>query len=118
MSFLAPAWLLLCAAGALVLLLHARQRKTFEIPSIQLWRQLESGHGARRRIRPPPFNLLLLLQLLVTGFCALALAQPLIGSGHALPTRSSCWTLPAACVRPMLRQAASMPRSPTSPASH
>src|SRR5260221_13824202 len=81
MSFLAPAWLLLCAAGALVLLLHARRRKTFEIPSIQLWRQLESGHGARRRIRPPPFNRLLLLQLLVTGFCTLALAQPLIGSG-------------------------------------
>src|SRR5712671_5581863 len=81
MSLLAPAWLLLCALSALVLLLHARRRKTVEIPSIQIWRQLEGGRHTRRPIRRPPFNLALLLQLLVVAFCALALAQPLIGSG-------------------------------------
>src|SRR5712671_3860965 len=81
MSLLAPAWLLLCALSALVLLLHARRRKTVEIPSIQIWRQLEGGRHTRRPIRRPPFNLSLLLQLLVVACCALALAQPLIGSG-------------------------------------
>jgi uncharacterized protein YegL len=81
MSLIAPAWLLLCAFGFMVLLLHLRRRRTFEIPSIQLWAQLESGRASRRRIQLPPFNLLLLLQLLVVALCALALAQPLIGFG-------------------------------------
>src|SRR5262245_10266087 len=81
MSLIAPAWLLLCAFGFMVLLLHLRRRRTFQIPSIQLWAQLETGRASRRRIQLPPFNLVLLLQLLVVGLCALALAQPLIGSG-------------------------------------
>src|SRR5947207_6092993 len=81
MSLIAPAWLLLWAFGFMVLLLHLRRRRTFEIPSIQLWAQLDSGRASRRRIQLPPFNLLLLLQLLVVALCALALAQPLIGSG-------------------------------------
>src|SRR5690242_15829335 len=81
MSLIAPAWLLLWAFGFMVLLLHLRRRRTFEIPSIQLWAQLESGRASRRRIQLPPFNLLLLLQLLVVALCALALAQPLIASG-------------------------------------
>jgi uncharacterized protein YegL len=81
MSLIAPAWLLLCAFGFMVLLLHLRRRRTLEIPSIQLWAQLESGRTSRRRIQLPAFNLLLLLQLLVVALCALALAQPLIDSG-------------------------------------
>src|SRR5258707_14697622 len=79
-SFLAPAWLMLCALGSVALLLHARRRKTIEIPSIQIWRQLEGGRLGHRQIRSPPFNVLLLLQLAVVALCALALAQPLIGS--------------------------------------
>ena len=43
MSLLAPAWLLLCAFGGVILLLHLKRRRTVAIPSIQLWRQLESG---------------------------------------------------------------------------
>src|SRR3979409_2196167 len=81
MSLLAPAGLLPCALRAPVRLLPERRAKTVEIPSIQIWRQLEGGRHARRPIRRPPFNLALLLQLLVVAFCALALAQPLIGSG-------------------------------------
>jgi uncharacterized protein YegL len=81
MSLIAPAWLLLGAFGFMVLLLHLRRRRTFEIPSIQLWAQLESGRASRHRIQLPPFNLVLLLQLLIVALCALALAQPLIGSG-------------------------------------
>jgi len=81
MSLIAPAWLLLCAFGLVVLILHVRRRRTFEIPSIQLWRLIETGRASRRRIQLPPLNLLLLLQLLVVALCALALAQPRIGSG-------------------------------------
>src|SRR5215510_11905905 len=81
MSLIAPAWLLLCSFGFMVLLLHLRRRRTFEIPSIQLWAQLESGRASRRRIQLPPFNPLLVLQLLVVALCALALSQPLIASG-------------------------------------
>jgi Mg-chelatase subunit ChlD/uncharacterized membrane protein len=80
MSLIAPAWLLLCAFGLMVLILHVRRRRTIEIPSIQLWQRLQTGRASRRRIRLPPPNLLLLLQLLVVALCALALAQPLIGS--------------------------------------
>ena len=65
----------------MVLILHVRRRQTFEIPSLQLWRLIETGRASRRRIRLPPLNALLLLQLLVVLLCALALAQPLIGSG-------------------------------------
>jgi uncharacterized protein YegL len=79
-SLVAPGWLLLCAFGVLVLLLHLRRRRTLEIPSIQLWQQLETRRTSRSRDQRPPFNFLLLLQLLVLTLCALALAQPLIGS--------------------------------------
>jgi uncharacterized membrane protein len=81
MSFLAPAWLLLGAFAIVVLILHVRRRRTFEIPSIQIWRQLETGRASRRRMRLPPLNVPLLLQLLVVALSALALAQPLIGAG-------------------------------------
>src|SRR5947209_7827048 len=81
MSLIAPAWLLLGAFGLLVLILHVRRRRTLEIPSIQIWRQLATGRASPRKVRLPPLNVLLLLQLLVVALCALALAQPLIGSG-------------------------------------
>jgi uncharacterized membrane protein len=80
-SLIAPAWLLLSALGILVLVLHVRRRRTFEIPSIQLWRLIDSGTLSRRPIRLPSPNLLLLLQLLIVALTALALARPLFGSG-------------------------------------
>jgi hypothetical protein len=84
MSFIAPAWLLLSTFGILVLMLHVRRRRTFEIPSIQLWRFIDSGALSRHHIRLPSPNLLLLLQLLIVALAALALARPLFGSGPRL----------------------------------
>jgi Aerotolerance regulator N-terminal len=83
MSLLTPAWLLLAAMGLVVLILHVRRRRTFEMPSIQLWRMLDSGSLTRQRLRLPSPNLLLLLQLLIIALIALALARPLIGSRFA-----------------------------------
>jgi len=79
MSLTTPAWLLLAAFGILVLILHVRRRRTFEIPSIQLWRLIDSGTLSRHRIRLPSPNLLLLLQLLIVALTALALARPMFG---------------------------------------
>jgi Mg-chelatase subunit ChlD len=81
MSLIAPAWLLLCGFGLLVLVLHLRRPRTLEVPSIKLWRLLEGGAAARRAIRPPPPNVLMLLQLAAVALIALALARPLIGAG-------------------------------------
>ncbi len=53
MSLIAPAWLSLAAFGILVLILHVRRRRTFEVPSIQLWRLMDSGALSRRRMRLP-----------------------------------------------------------------
>ena len=82
-SFLAPAWLWLGVVGLLVLILHARRRRTLEIPSVQLWRLLESGTRLRQRLRLPLPNVLLLLQLAVVALIALALARPVIGPRFA-----------------------------------
>ncbi len=79
MSLIAPAWLSLAAFGILVLILHVRRRRTFEVPSIQLWRLMDSGALSRRRMRLPAPNLLLLLQLLIVALAALALARPVLG---------------------------------------
>jgi len=80
MSLMAPAWLLLSALGIVVLILHVRRRRTFEVPSILLWRLIDSGALSGQRIRWPAPNLLLALQLLIVALAALALARPLFGS--------------------------------------
>jgi Mg-chelatase subunit ChlD len=84
MSLIAPAWLSLAAFGILVLILHVRRRRTFEVPSIQLWRLMDGGALSRRRMRLPSPNLLLLLQLLIVALAALALARPALGPGARL----------------------------------
>jgi Mg-chelatase subunit ChlD/uncharacterized membrane protein len=81
MSLIIPAWLLLCGFGLLVLVLHLRRPRTLDVPSIRLWRLIDRGAAARRAIRLPPPNLLILLQLLAVVLIALALARPLVGSG-------------------------------------
>jgi uncharacterized membrane protein len=83
MSLIAPGWLLLSAFGLVVLILHVRRRRTFEIPSIQLWRLVDSGTLSRHRIRLPSPNLLLLLQLLIVALTALALARPVLSTRFA-----------------------------------
>src|SRR5258708_36214560 len=81
MSVIAPVWLSLAAFGILVLILHVRRRRTFEVPSIQLWRLMDSGALSTRRMRLPAPNLLLLLQLLIVALAALVLARPVLGPG-------------------------------------
>jgi hypothetical protein len=80
MSLLAPAWLALAAFCVLVLILHVRRRRTADIPSIQLWRQIDSGRQSRQPMRLQRPSMTLLLQLLVVLLVALALARPLIGA--------------------------------------
>jgi von Willebrand factor type A domain/Aerotolerance regulator N-terminal len=81
MSLIAPAWLALAAFGVLVLILHVRRRRTFEVPSIQLWRLIDGGTPSRHRIRLPLPNVLLLLQLLIVALTAVTLARPVFGPG-------------------------------------
>jgi hypothetical protein len=80
MSLIAPVWLLLTAFGILVLILHIRRRRSFEVPSIQLWRLIDSGTLSRHRLQLPSPNLLLVLQLLIVALTAAALARPMFGS--------------------------------------
>ena len=79
MSLLAPGWLLLGALMIVVLALHMRRRRQIDVPSLMLWRLLESSATPRRSLRWPQPSLLLLLQLLIILLIAVALAQPLFG---------------------------------------
>jgi Mg-chelatase subunit ChlD len=82
-SFLAPAWLWLATLAIGVLVLHARRRRTLQIPSISMWRLLHSGSRRERRLRLPSANILVLLQLAILALIALALARPVIGPRFA-----------------------------------
>jgi hypothetical protein len=86
-SFLAPAWLSLAALCIVVLILHARRRRTLEIPSVRLWRSLDSGSRLQQRLRLPLLHMLMLLQLAVVALIALALARPVIGPRWHSPGR-------------------------------
>src|SRR5258707_7678677 len=104
MSLIAPAWLSLAVFGILVLILHVRRRRTFEVPSIQLWRLIDSGALSRRRMRLPAPNLLLLLQLLIVALAALALARPVLGAGacfaHGIVVRDASASMRSTDVAP------------------
>jgi len=80
MTFIAPAWLFVFGAAAIVLLLHARRRRSVSVPSVQIWRLIESAGSRRPNLRRPPPSLPLLLQLLALLLAALALAQPRFGA--------------------------------------
>ncbi|MCC6734563.1 MAG: VWA domain-containing protein [Bauldia sp.] len=82
MNFLAPAWLAIAGLALYVLVLHMRRRRALDVPSVMLWRLMENTAAPSRRLRWPPPSILLLLQLLVIALVALALAQPLLGSGR------------------------------------
>ena len=83
MTFLAPGWLLLGGLTALVLVLHMRNRRRREVPSVLIWQMLQNTAVARRSLRAPPPSLLLALQLLVVVLATLALAQPQLGGRDA-----------------------------------
>ncbi len=80
MTFIAPAWLLVFSAAAIVLLLHARRRRSVSVASVQIWRLIENVGARRPNLRRPPIGPSLLLQLLALLIAALALAQPRFGT--------------------------------------
>ncbi|MCW5715126.1 MAG: VWA domain-containing protein [Bauldia sp.] len=82
MNLLVPAWLAIAGLAIYVLVLHMRRRRTLDVPSVMLWRLMENTAAPSRTLRFPPPSLLLLLQILVVVLAALALAQPLLGSGR------------------------------------
>lgn len=80
MTLLAPAWLLLGTLVAVVLALHARRRRSVNIPSLQIWALLERSSSRTRSFRRPPLSLILALQILFVLLVALALSRPFAGS--------------------------------------
>ncbi len=86
MTFLLPIGLLALLTLPLIVLLHLIQRRRVRqrVPSLELWRSLQST-TTERRPRRLPLTLLLLLHLLLAALLAVALAQPLlrIALGHA-----------------------------------
>lgn len=82
MTFLAPAWLFLMLLAGPLLLLHARRRRRVEVASVRLWQIMGEASPPKLHLQWPRVTPLLLLQLAIIVFAALALAQPrLAGSG-------------------------------------
>lgn len=78
MIALAPLALALSALCLLVLVFHIRRRRTVAVPSLVIWRQLNSGQLRRNRVLQwPKPSWALFLQLLAVLALAAALAQPL-----------------------------------------
>jgi hypothetical protein len=81
MTFAAPLYLLVASLALLVLFLHNRRRRGLTVPSVLLWRALQSkSMVAPRILQRPPFSLPLALQIAAVLVAALALARPLIGT--------------------------------------
>ena len=85
MSFLSPLALLLAAAALVPLLLHLRRGKVMrvvEFPGTRYLARATQEHQRALRVRN---SFLLLIQLAIVAFVALAAARPLarIGTGHA-----------------------------------
>lgn len=80
MTLLSPMWLWLLGAAPLIVVLHMRRRRAVVVPSIRLWLLVTEGNERPRRLRRPPANSSLLLQLAVLAVTALALAQPVVRS--------------------------------------
>ncbi|GMA15707.1 VWA domain-containing protein [Deinococcus metallilatus] len=85
MSFGQPLWLLLGLLAALLVFLHRQRRahRAAEVGSLHLWRRLAAEHVPERARRLPRLSAALLLQLLVLGLLALALARPGLGRDPA-----------------------------------
>ncbi|MFL5734835.1 MAG: vWA domain-containing protein, partial [Chloroflexia bacterium] len=78
MSWLEPGaalWLLLVPALIALYMLRPRARQR-PVSSLRLWQKLPQVERPRARLRRPPLSLLLLLQVLLLGAGATALARP------------------------------------------
>jgi hypothetical protein len=78
MSFLLPAGLIALVAVPIIILLHMRHTKPRlrPVPTLRFWLAARPEPVEDIRFRRPPITLLLILQLLIAGALALALAQP------------------------------------------
>lgn len=81
MSLLVPLGLVALVALPIVVLLHMRHTTPRQrpIPSLRFWLAAEPRRTEQTRFRRPPLTLLLLLQLLIAGALAVALARPATG---------------------------------------
>lgn len=112
MNLAQPGWLLLALLALLLAFLHRQRRahRAAEVGSLHLWRRLGAEHAPERARRLPRMSAALLLQLLVLGLVALALARPSLErdpAGRGTPWSSS--TPPARCAPPTCAPTASAP---------
>ncbi|WP_425033161.1 VWA domain-containing protein [Pelagibacterium sp.] len=84
-GFAAPFFATLLLAAGLVWFLHSRREYRQMVPSLTLWRQLQTHAGLKPKARLiPPITVPLLLQLLAVALFTLALIQPFWGN-RAVP---------------------------------
>ena len=111
MTLLAPIALAALVVPLLIYLVHwlfgSRQR--LRVPALFLWADLPQASAGRSRRRLPPITLLLLLQLLVAGLAAVALARPATPSeppGHLVLIMDASASMQATDVAPTRYEAA------------
>jgi hypothetical protein len=81
MGFAAPFFATLLLAAGFVWFLHSRREYRQIVPSLALWRQLQTHAGLKPKARLiPPITVPLLLQLLAVALFTLALTQPFWGN--------------------------------------
>jgi len=82
MQFLAPLALLSGLLALVILAFHIRRRRTLNVPSLVIWRQLQAGQVRRNRTwQWPNPSWSLALQLLALLAMVMALSQPLWNRG-------------------------------------
>lgn len=82
LTLLAPIGLAALIGIPLVILLHMRNTtpNLRPVPTLRFWLVALQEHRERMSFRRPPFNLLMLLQMLIVGLVAFALARPVTTS--------------------------------------
>ncbi|AEQ52082.1 VWA domain-containing protein [Pelagibacterium halotolerans] len=84
-GFAAPLFAILALAAGFVWFLHSRREYRQVVPSLTLWRQLQTHGGLKPKARLiPPITVPLLLQLLAVALFTFALTQPFWGN-RAVP---------------------------------
>lgn len=80
-GFAAPLFAVLALTAGFIWFLHSRREYRHVVPSLMLWRQLQTHAGLKPRARLiPPITLPLLLQLLAVALLTVALTQPFWGN--------------------------------------
>jgi Ca-activated chloride channel homolog len=82
LTLLAPIGLAALIGIPLVVLLHMRNTtpRLRPVPTLRFWLVALQEHRERMSFRRPPLNLLMLLQMLIVGLVAFALARPVTSS--------------------------------------